>query len=254
MDTEHRFEILPGEYAEPKKPRSKWATCLIGCLITFAVFMVLMIILGIWVARNIRTWAADFGSQAVNRAIEQSDLPPQEKIEVKEQVDRVGSAFRDGRISMEQAATIVEKVMKSPLMPALVVSAMNIHYIERSGLSNDEKKEGRVSLERFTRGMIQGKIPNEGMDKVMMHVADRRGGGDWRLRQKVSDADLRLALNEAKAQADAAQIPAEAESFDPSDEFKRIIDEALEKGAAGRERGAGGAEKAEEQPAESRSR
>lgn len=95
--------------------------------------------------------------------------------------------------------------------------------------------------------MIQGKIPNEGLDHVMVHVADRRDGGDWRLRQKVSDADLRLALNEAKLQADAAQIPAEAESFDPSDEFKRIIDEALEEGAGGREQEA---EKAEEPPAE----
>lgn len=139
MDTEHRFEIVPGEYGEPKKPRSKWATCLIGCFAVFAVLMVLMIILGVWVARNVRGWAADFGSQAVKRGVEQSDLPPQEKIEVKEQVDRVGSAFRDGRISWEQAATIIEKVTTSQLMPALVVSAMNIHYIERSGLSDDEK-------------------------------------------------------------------------------------------------------------------
>jgi hypothetical protein len=239
MDTEHRFEIEPGEYGEPKKPRSKWATCLIGCFVVFAVFMVLMIALGIWVARNFRSWAADFGSQAINRAVEQSDLPPQEKIEVKEQVDRVGAAFRDGRISMDQAFIIIEKVTKSPLMPALVVSAMDIHYIERSGLSGEEKKEGRVSLERFTRGTIQGKIPKEGLDKVMVHVADQRERGEWRLRQKVSDADLRLALNEAKVQADAAQIPAEAESFDPSDEFKRIIDEALEEGMGNRGQGTG---------------
>ncbi len=227
MDTEHRFEIEPGEYGEPKKPRSKWATCLIGCFAVFAIFLVLMIILGIWVARNFRGWAADFGSQAIQRAVEHSDLPPQEKIEVNEQVERVGAAFRDGRISLEQAMTILEKVTKSRLMPAIVVSAMDIHYIARSGLSDEEKKAGRVSLERFTRGMIRGKIANEGLDKVMVHVADQREGGEWRLRPRVSDADLRLALNEAKVQADAAQIPAEAESFDPSDEFKRIIDEAL---------------------------
>lgn len=239
MDTEHRFEIMPGEYDEPKKPRSKWATCLMGCFAVFVVLVVLMIILGVWVARNVRGWVADFGSQAVNRAVEQSGLPPQEKIEVKEQVERVGTAFRDGRISMDQAMTIFEKVTKSRLMPAIVVSAMDIHYIARSGLSDEEKKAGRVSLERFTRGMIRGKIANEGLDKVMVHVADQREGGEWRLRPRVSDADLRLALNEAKVQADAAQIPAEAESFDPSDEFKRIIDEALEEGAGGREQGAG---------------
>ena len=64
----------------------------------------------------------------------------------------------------------------------------------------------------------------------MVHVADRQPDGNWRLRQQVSDADLRAALTEAKAQADKAGIAEEPEEFDPSDEFQRIIDEALNEG------------------------
>jgi hypothetical protein len=227
MATEHRFEIIPDEGEATPRQRSKWASCLIGCLVVLGVMLVLMIIVAVWVARNWRGWAADFGSQAVNQAIDSSDLPPQEKGEVKVQVERVEQAFRDGRISFQQAGMILQKVFESPLMPALVVAAIDKHYIERSGLSDDEKAQGRVALNRFTRGTIDDKIDKQGLDAVMVHVADRQPDGNWQLRQQVSDADLRAALTEAKAQADKAGIAEEPEEFDPSDEFKRIFDEAL---------------------------
>ena len=66
----------------------------------------------------------------------------------------------------------------------------------------------------------------------MAHVADRRPNGQWQLRQAVSDEELRAALSEAKAQADAADIPPAPENIDPSDEVKRIIDESLRGSAA----------------------
>ena len=74
---------------------------------------------------------ADFGSQAVNQGIDASDLPPQEKSEVKVQVERVAKAFRDGHISSEQAGTIMQKLFQSPLMPSLLVAAVDKHYFDR---------------------------------------------------------------------------------------------------------------------------
>jgi hypothetical protein len=61
----------------------------------------------------------------------------------------------------------------------------------------------------------------------MEHIADRQGGGGWQMRQQVSDADLRAFFEAAKSAADTAQIPAEPEDFDPSDEIKKLIDEAM---------------------------
>lgn len=230
MATEHRFEIIPDEGEATPRRRSKWASCLIGCLVVLGVMLVLMIVVAVWVARSWRGWAADFGSQAVSHAIDTSDLPPQEKGEVKVQVERVAKSLRDGQISGEQAKTILQGVFESPLMPALVVAAVDKHYLERSGLTDDEKAQGRIALSRFARGMIDHKIDEKGLDSVMVHVADRQPNGEWRLRQQVSDTDLRAALTEAKARADETGIAAEPEEFDPSDEFKRIIDEALNEG------------------------
>ena len=75
--------------------------------------------------------------------------------------------------------------------------------------------------------MFDEKIDEKGIDAVMgmwPTVSQTASGG---FRQQISDQDLRAALTEAKARADAAEIPAEPEAVDPSDELKRIIDESL---------------------------
>jgi hypothetical protein len=228
MATEHRFEIDP--QSEERGPRSKWANCLIGCLIVLGIAIVIAIVAGIWIARNFRGWVADFGSQAINQRIDSSELPAQKKIEVKKQVDRVAKAFGDGRISFQQAGDIIQKLTKSPLMPTLVVAAVDLKYFDASGLSNDEKVEGRTTLKRFARGVIDKKINDKEVDAVMMHVADRGSDDSWKLRQRVSDADLKAALAEAKAKADDAGVAAKPEEIDPSDELKKIVDEYLPPG------------------------
>jgi hypothetical protein len=234
MASDPRFDTFANQYDQEAQrfeatepPRSKWRPCLVGCLAVLAVMIVLGVVAGVWVSRNWRGWFADIGSQAINQGIDASDLPPQEKVEVKAEVERVAKAFQERRISMEQAAAIVEKLMQSPLMPSLVVAAVDKRYLDRSGLTNDEKAQGRKSLERFARGIIDGKIGQEGIDAVMTHVADRKADNSWELRENVSDDDLRAALGESKSRADAAGISEEPESFDASDEVKRIVDESL---------------------------
>ncbi len=227
MVTDPRFDVQPDEYTDPQKRRSKWASCLIGCLIILGVMLVVAILVAVWVSRNWRGWTADFGSMAMNQAIDDSTMPPQEKGEVKVQVERVATALRDGRIGAAQAGAIFTKVMDSPLMPTLVVAAIGQHYFEQSKLSDEEKTEGRQTLNRFARAIIDKKVDKKGIDAVMMHIADRRSNGRWQFRPQVSDEELRAALAEAKSQADAAGIAAEPTDIDFSEEFKRIIDEEL---------------------------
>jgi hypothetical protein len=212
---------------EPERKRSWWRTCLLGCLGVLAVLLLLGVIGGFWISRHWRGWVADFGSQAIDQELDKSDLPPQEKVEVKVQVERVAKAIREDQISMGQAQAIVDKLMKSPLMPSIVVMAVERQYFDQSKLSADEKAAGRLSLKRFARGVVDHKIDDKGIDAVMAHVADRKGNGQWELRPTVSDEELRAALSQAKTQADAADIPEAPEKIDPSDEVKRIIDESL---------------------------
>jgi hypothetical protein len=171
--------------------------------------------------------AATGAAEAMNQMIDTTGLPAQERQEMKAEVRRVAEAFREGRLSNQQLMVIVENVMHSPLLTLFVASAVDKQYLEKSGLSEDEKAQGRLTLQRFIRGAVDGEINQQRVDAVMRHIAERQPDGNWQLRERVSDADLRAALAEAKAAADEAQVPQQPETVDPSDEFKRIVDEAM---------------------------
>jgi hypothetical protein len=228
MATSPRFEVNQDEILGSEKKRGKWTGCIIGCLIVAGIVLVLIVAVGIWFARNWRGIAADAGSKAMDAVVDASDMPAQEKVEVKEQVSRVATAIRDGRIGVGQSAMIVAKMMDSPLMATLMIPT----HFQGSGLSDDEKTQGRLALKRFAVGVIDKKIDRKGSDAVLSHIADRQPNGPWQPRQHVSDADLRAALSEAKAQADAAGVAAEPAEVDYSEAFKQIIDEELKEPAA----------------------
>jgi len=191
------------------------------------VLLVLGAIVGFVVMRNWRSWAANGVSQVLEQTIDQSSLPPQEKTEVKAEVDRAVQAFRNGTMSMEQLGKLMQGLTNSPLMSMIIVTAVDKQYLDKSGLTDAEKSEGRTSIRRAFRGVVDKKIPEAAVDSMMSHIADKDPRGNWKMRPQVSDDDLKAFLAEAKAEADKAQIPAEPEDIDVSAEVKRIVDSAL---------------------------
>ena len=213
---------------DPSGRRPSWMKgCLIGCLATVVVVLLLGTVATIWIYRNAKDWAAAGISTVVKQGIDQSDLPPQEKDQIKVEIDRAANAFKSGQMSAEQAALLMQNLMESPLMTTLAAAAVEAKYLNKSGLSDEEKAEAKVTLQRFLRGSIDQDISKKSSDAAISHIADRQPDGNYRIRDKFSDADLRAFLAEAKKAADEAQIPEQPQEFDPSDEVKRIIDEAL---------------------------
>jgi hypothetical protein len=227
MASEHLFDPYGDQPQGEKKQRSWWGTCLIGCLVMAVISLVVVGIVAYWVSQNWRDWTSTVGAQGVMQAVNASDLPQQEKREIEVQVDRVADAFRNERLSVDQMGTIIEKLTQSPLMSTIVVSTADAKYINRSGLNDEEKAQARVTLHRFVRGAVDGKIDENSVNETLEHIADRQQNGGWQLRDQVSDEQLRAFLDTAKTKADEAQVPDEPDEFDPSDEVKRIIDETM---------------------------
>lgn len=222
-----RFEI------DPMRPEEKSGSgCLKGCLIAVAIAVVLVVVVMFVVMKNWRGWIAGQMTVAVDAMVEASELPAQEQAEVKEQLTRVTDAFRENRISGDQVEQLLQQLVESPLIPSFMVGVADAKYLSKSGLAEEEKVEGRQSLGRFVRGLTNEQIDEQALDEVMVHVADRGPNGDWNLRDKVSDEDLRAFLAAIKTKADEAEIPLEVEAVDPSEEFRRIIDDVLGEAAA----------------------
>jgi hypothetical protein len=128
---------------------------------------------------------------------------------------------------MEQLGRIMEQIVESPLVPSLLVGAVEEKYLNDSGLTEEEKTDARATLRRFIQGAMQEQISDEEVDAVMVHIADRQPDGNWKLRDSVTDDQLRAFLADAKAKADEVGIPEDVEEVDPSDELRKIIDTAL---------------------------
>ena len=225
-----RFYIDPEEEA-PYKEKSTAAGCLKGCLIVFGVVFVVLLLLTWWVSRNWQRWAADMGADVLNEVVDQSEMPDEEKAEVKVEITRLADAFGEGQISGEQLATAIEQLVESPLFTSIIVSSVEHKYLEPSGLDDEEKTAGRVALRRFVRGMVDKKIAEADFEQAFKMIAEEKGNGEWELRESITDDELRQLIALVEQKSDAAEIPAEVEEVDISDEMRRIVDETLGVGA-----------------------
>jgi hypothetical protein len=230
MATDPRYGATMSPTDMATEPKSKSSGCMKGCLIVFVILMVLAAIAAFVIWRNWRGWTANFASQVADQMIAASDFPAPEKAEMKAEVSRVVDAFRDGRLNNMQFATLMQSLVESPLMTTFVVTSVEQNKLPTSGLSDDEKTAGRQNLRRFRRGVIDGTIPKPSVDAVLVHVADRQPNNPWTPKPQVTDEQLKAFIDGAKAEADKANIPAEPADIDPSDELKKIIDQAMAAG------------------------
>ncbi len=227
MATAPGYDSNVDQFGAAVEPKSKASGCLKGCLIAAVVIVVLVVVIALVLAFTWRAWGTRLGTALFNSAIDNSQLPPQEKIDVKAQVDRAMQAVRNGTMTSEQFTKLMQGLVESPLISMLVASGLEKQYLDKSGLSEEEKTAGRQTLRRAWRGVFDKKIPEASLDTMMQHIADRGPNGHWQVRQQVTDDELRAFLAEAKAAADKAEIPDQPQEIDVSDEVKRVIDEAL---------------------------
>ena len=227
MVTDPRFENQSTPAEAPPREKSGCSSCMTGCGVVALILVILLVIAGLlfWVYG--KGWIANAMSTGLAALIEETALPAEEKQQMKEQVNRVTDAFKGDQLSWGELGQLIQQITNSPVMSTLVVSAVEKKYLNSSGLNDEEKEAGRQTLRRFVRGVIDQKINDQQVDAAMAHVADRQADGQWKLRQQVSDEDVRKFLAAAKDAADKAEIPEEPEAIDPSDELKRIIDGAL---------------------------
>lgn len=227
MVSDPRFDPEPTHQEAPPREKSGCSSCLTGCgVVALIVFVLLLIgVAVVWFYG--RGWFAGFASQAVEEGINATALPEAEKQETIAQVRRVTDAFGEGKLSWQQLGVVIGEIAQSPVMTTLIVSAAEKKYIDSSGLNEEEKAEGRQTLARFARGVIDQKIKEQEMDAVMVHIADRQPDGSWQLRNQVSDDELKKFLAAAKEAANKAEVPDQPETVDPSEELKQIIDKAL---------------------------
>lgn len=200
-----------------------------GCLIAIALVIIVIVGGGIYVSKNYRIWAAKAVTMAMSTVISKSDLPYEEKNEIKDILDVVRDEYLAGDIQLEELGTVLEAMASCPALSIGMVVQFEASYVTDSGLSETEIADARLHLNRFAQGLINDSINWSDLDDVTEPILAYVGGDDKTLKPpgECSTDEIRQVLANIKAAADQQNIPMKFVNIDISDEFLRTIEGAL---------------------------
>jgi len=190
-------------------------------LIIFGILFLCVVIGGIYVAMHMKEWAADFANLAAQEVIKNSGLPDDQRTAILTEIKQFGDDYKSGKVSNEDLMRVAKTVSESPLLPLAGVQMARHKYIEPSDMTEQQKAEAVLAVQRFARGVYEKKIPKEDIDDITKPIADLRGNG--RLKENPTRMELDQFIANAKARADAAMIPNEPFDLDIAEELKKAI-------------------------------
>ena len=226
------WENFTRPQAEHDSGENQGRSCLKGCCIAAAVFLVLALTAAWYVSGHWRSWTGSGARILLEQTLDESSLSETEQEDIQEQVERVLTAFEAGNLTEVQMEMLIDEMARSPLSALMVSFTMEKKYFDSSGLGDEEKETGRTTLQRCVRGLFDGDLTEEDADTVLGHVGTKNSEGHWEFHDTVTDDELRQFLAAAKERADAAGVAETVEEVDPSDEVRRIVDSILSPDAA----------------------
>jgi hypothetical protein len=221
---------LPSFQEPPRKSGMSWLMSLLLVGAGIAVLCGVLFVVGVWyVASNLDKWVVSLGREAIVAAIEESELPQEEKAEVVTQVDRLVAAYKERKIDQADLERVFTELEDAPALKALALYGIENEFLEGANLPPAELEQARRTFQRALRGVYEGKIredvfydalPDDFDDHVRLASTDEPAGAE--------DEDLRLMLAKLKVIVDNARIPDEPFQLDIGDEVKKLVDKALE--------------------------
>ncbi len=200
-----------------------------GCLIAVVVVVLIIVGAGIFVAKNFKSWAAEGITAAMSMMIEESDLPEVERTEIIEILNQVKEEYLAGDITIEELGHILEAMTSCPAIAMGIVIQFEASYVAISSLSDGEKNEATLALNRFAQGLTNGLIGWEEIEDIIAPISETDAEGKQTLKDpgSVTDGEIREALAAVKRAADNAGISEELVEVDISESFRTTIEEAL---------------------------
>lgn len=217
----------------PPRPASNNG-CLWGCLFVGLLALLLLIASCVggffYLKYKGKELITNIARQGIVAGIEGSELTKEDNQQVIAEVDRVVDAYKEGKIDEEDLTNILEEVQTSPLIPLFVCYGVEKQYLDKSGLTPEEKTDARKQLQRLIRGGMDKKISQSDIETLMQPLQQTGPNGEKQMKPTLTDAEIKTFIAGAKKLADDAMVPDEEFQVDIGDEVKRIVDAGLAKG------------------------
>lgn len=196
--------------------------CGCGCLVLLA----LLVAGGVYAYFYAPGMVVDWFRNIAVKAIEESEIPAEQKQAVIAQVDRLAAAMKEGRLSAEQAISVVRELPNSPVFHVLLLQAGKSE-IPKLGLEEEAAEEALLTVQRAQRGLLEEQLTPADLDDAFSHVMTKDENGLRSLKQEAGPEDWRAFLEKARDAVDAAGVPAEEYEVDLGEVVKRFVDKIL---------------------------
>jgi hypothetical protein len=223
----------PVQQQPPRGSGMKWLISLLLIFLGFVMLGGVLCIAGVWyVASNIDKWVVGIGREAIVAAINDSELPQEEKAEVITQVDRLVAAYKEKKIDQSDLERVMTELQDAPALQALALYGIEEEFLQGVSFPPAELEQAHRTFERALRGVYEGKINDEVFYAALPGFDDdqevRLAANNPALDEAAAEDDLRELLVKLKVMADNAGIPNEPFQLDIGDEVKKLVDRALE--------------------------
>jgi len=200
-----------------------------GCLIAIIVTLAVLIGAGIYIASNFKHWAAEGVTVAMALVIQESALPDDEQSEIIGILHQLKEDFQNDDITLEELGLILEAIPNCPALSIGMMIQFEASYVIPSTLSDEEKIEANLTLNRFAQGLSGGTISWEEAHEVSEPLTEIDAEGKQTLKEpgEITEDEIRQMLVAAKQASDTAGIPGAKIEIDTSDEFQKAIEEAI---------------------------
>jgi hypothetical protein len=225
-------------------PQNREGKVLLGCLVALGAVMILAITATVITVLNWRNIVSKGLTVGFDQIIEQLPIDESERDEIGVHIDRLVGEYKNKNISFEELFEVFETLAASPAIPAGIVTGAHAMYIESSELSDEEKLDAGVQLQRFAHGIYTEKIDPAVIGELLepLHAEDGAKntitlgvqlGTSGKQEMKIVAPDgatieqLQEVLAIARAKADEFEIEAVVPTIDLSDEIGIAVDQAV---------------------------
>jgi len=213
-------ERLADDPEKSKRGRSTGAKIAMGCGIAAAVFVLLLIVAIIVVAFNVKRIGRFVLAKGTDAIIESSTLADAEKDDAKATVRRFVEQAMDGKIPQSKAEAIIRELMQGSLGQMVVIGAAH-QAVQKSGLSEAEKKRGIENLQRFMAGFAQKRFSDAEISSVLDAAPRQPAGGPkqppW------SDDEVRTVLAQVERALEGKDIQPTDTMPIPAEDLRKAI-------------------------------
>jgi hypothetical protein len=219
---------MPDYSEQDSPPESKRSpVAYIGCFI-LALILGLCVGAGFLIKEELNT--AIF--EATKEQLQNLSLPIKQKRAINRQIDRLKSAYDEGKVTMKEVVVILTDLAKGPIVNLYTIKRSLSMHLPKSHLSKARQKTARRDFQRFARGVFDRQIDELAIGKVILLVCNVssepvEGPEPPLIKQKLSNDDVDAFVSMLKKAADKAQIPDKNYEFDIAKELTLTIDKIL---------------------------